>query len=345
MGAWLICFVLSMSGIYQVIQSKPVQKDGGEVDDLTSDMTFILTESYKKSDHHENIVELDILVDNSNRKKRAVFASETKKWVDGVVPYTIDEIHQPITANAKRLINQAMMHIQERTCIKFIPRTNEESYVNFTRGSGCSSYIGLTNIQGQNGQAINIGETCENLDVIVHEILHALGFLHEHTRHDRDHYVIINSTNIRDDLSQQFDKHDIPHQPVSYLNLTYDKQSVMHYGRFTFSKHVNPQTNQIRVLKEYMTIYSIADYKEFLGSKTGLSPMDVQKVNKHYNCPERSTIATPTTETATTETTTSSSPDIVGATGNPNSARGFKSNTILVILVICFCKFYFFWVN
>lgn len=30
------------------VQRKPVQKDGGEVDDLTSDMTFILTESYKK---------------------------------------------------------------------------------------------------------------------------------------------------------------------------------------------------------------------------------------------------------------------------------------------------------
>ena len=59
----------------------------------------------------------------------------------------------------------------------------------------CSSYIGR--VRQTNGQELSIGTNCAVLSVIVHEVLHALGFIHEHTRQDRDDYVIINATNIQ----------------------------------------------------------------------------------------------------------------------------------------------------
>ena len=59
----------------------------------------------------------------------------------------------------------------------------------------CSSYIGR--VTQTNGQELSIGTNCAVLSVIVHEVLHALGFIHEHTRLDRDTYVIINETNIQ----------------------------------------------------------------------------------------------------------------------------------------------------
>ena len=59
----------------------------------------------------------------------------------------------------------------------------------------CFSYIGR--IRDSNGQELSIGTNCAVLSVIVHEVLHALGFIHEHTRQDRDDYVIINATNIQ----------------------------------------------------------------------------------------------------------------------------------------------------
>ena len=59
----------------------------------------------------------------------------------------------------------------------------------------CFSYIGR--VRQTNGQELSIGTNCAVLSVIVHEVLHALGFIHEHTRQDRDDYVIINATNIQ----------------------------------------------------------------------------------------------------------------------------------------------------
>lgn len=59
----------------------------------------------------------------------------------------------------------------------------------------CFSFIGR--VKQTNGQELSIGTNCAVLSVIVHEVLHALGFIHEHTRLDRDNYVIINETNIQ----------------------------------------------------------------------------------------------------------------------------------------------------
>ena len=47
-------------------------------------------------------------------------------------------------------------------------------------------------------QTINIDEGCEHKGVIQHEILHALGRVHEQNRPDRDNYVTINYNNIEE---------------------------------------------------------------------------------------------------------------------------------------------------
>ena len=93
------------------------------------------------------------------------------------------------TAETTRL-NQALAAFNTRTggCVKWVPRTNQANYVAITSEMrGCFAYVGLIsqgrqqlNLQPGNPGCLNISPgTAE------HEMLHALGTWHEHSRPDR----------------------------------------------------------------------------------------------------------------------------------------------------------------
>lgn len=46
------------------------------------------------------------------------------------------------------------------------------------------------------GQPISIGDGCGFIGTVLHEILHAVGFFHTSSRHDRDSYVVVLPQNI-----------------------------------------------------------------------------------------------------------------------------------------------------
>uniref|UniRef100_A0A8C2U8X7 Metalloendopeptidase n=1 Tax=Coturnix japonica TaxID=93934 RepID=A0A8C2U8X7_COTJA len=165
---------------------------------------------------------------SSPRVRRATTSRAERIWPGGVIPYVIGG---NFTGTQRAIFKQAMRHWEKHTCVTFVERTDEESFIVFTyRTCGCCSYVGR---RGNGPQAISIGKNCDKFGIVAHELGHVVGFWHEHTRPDRDQHVTIIRENIQQGQEYNFLKMEAGE--VNSLGETYDFDSIMHYARNTFS--------------------------------------------------------------------------------------------------------------
>ncbi|KAM3861451.1 low choriolytic enzyme-like [Diretmus argenteus] len=177
------------------------------------------------------------------------------------IPFDINEKYDIIEKNE---ILNAMKDFHSKTCIRFIPRQTQRMYISFEPRYGCFSSLGRLGDR----QVLSLQRFgCVHHGIIQHELMHALGFYHEHTRSDRDHYVRINWENVKDYYVNNFQKRD-----TQNLGIPYDYDSVMHYGRRAFGK----------LGKE--TIIPIPDPSTPIGQRKGMSDNDILKINRLYQC-------------------------------------------------------------
>ncbi|XP_075422810.1 astacin-like metalloendopeptidase [Ascaphus truei] len=158
-----------------------------------------------------------------------------------------------------------MQEFATMTCVHFVSRTEEKDYVNILSGDGCWSDVGRTGGK----QTVSLSKAgCANYGVAQHELTHSLGFYHEHTRRDRDDYIDI--------MWQYISPEDNGYFKIdegNTMNLPYDYNSVMHYGKSSYSNTSGRPS-----------IVPIPDPDVRIGQRYGLSSLDVKKINTLYDC-------------------------------------------------------------
>lgn len=196
-------------------------------------------------------------------------------WSAGFVPYEFDA---NVTAPNQTAMRNAMNRWQNIANVRFqqcAGNACSADYVHIQNSTGNNSAIGR---QGGR-QIINIFDW-GNEFIMDHELAHAVGFVHEQTRPDRDAFVRINSANIckvgdpacmggfcfdnagnRIDCDGQFNI-----DPSATRYGPYDFDSVMQYSRKAFSRNGN---DTITVLAPYSDTWQTA-----IGQRDHLSSMD-----------------------------------------------------------------------
>lgn len=106
--------------------------------------------------------------------------------------------------------------------------------------------------------------------IVVHEIIHTLGFRHMHDHNDRDNYVRI----VWENIAPQH--HPIFEIATSYwyddFNTPYDFRSIMHYSSETFTQ--NGLDTIIPHDPSYLSIIG----------QDQISEGDVTRINRMYMC-------------------------------------------------------------
>lgn len=186
-------------------------------------------------------------------------------WPGGVLPYAISP---DLSAEQADMIQEAIGEFHSKTNLRFVEYSGQEAdALHFISDpERCASYVGR--VGGH--QPILVGPGCGKKEM-VHELMHALGFIHEHQRSNRDQYLNIHAANILPDKLINFDILPQDHQEIyRRLSQAFDWKSVTFYPPEAFAK------------SEGLHTMSSKDPQYTPAPSLGLSPGDVLKIQEVY---------------------------------------------------------------
>lgn len=266
------------------------KKDVGE-DEESIDNIFVIDKELKQ----ENIVGGDMLFTqdqvrqamshNHDGVQGDITTTKSRKWPASgnvvKIPYVYSSggSNGAVTQRTKVVIDNAIAEYNAKTCIRFVPRSNEADYVRIINGGGCYSYVGKVG-GAQDVSLYDKGAgrpSCVATGIVIHEFMHAIGWFHKQSRNDRDQYITVFYENIDSNYAYNFNKMNTNTQ-----GLAYDTESIMHYGSNAFSKNGQPT-----ILKKGGARIS--------GQRNGFTQLDIDGINKYY-CQQQPTTK-PTTKT------------------------------------------------
>lgn len=140
---------------------------------------------------------------------------------------------------------------------------------------GCWSHVGQ--VSGTDGsymhssQPLNLGQGCESMGMAAHQLGHALGMQHEHSRSDRGQAVVMKLEKVRYDATDKLAVRD-----EAYTSTTYDVMSLMHGPASAFSR-TGEETIEAKDHK----------FTPYLGQRMAFSQGDVEHIADLYGCEDQ----------------------------------------------------------
>ncbi len=205
--------------------------------------------------------------------RQAVIEGDGHRWPGGVVPYVLDP---NLTLEERQEVLDGIDLIESQTNVSFVPLPDNDgdgvpdggAPANFIRFEG--STRSESNIGMQQGEQVILTSTDpvrpngqNGAGTVAHEIMHALGFYHEHQHPDANNpgnpVTVVPGNNPAPNFNQL---------PPGAIILPYDPDSIMHYETGNFNGgaiNVNPGANVGGV-----------------GQRHNLSPGDIASINEIY---------------------------------------------------------------
>ena len=185
--------------------------------------------------------------------------STARLWPSQIIPYDIMADAEP----ARNSIRAGILALNARTNVCLVPKGRRDvAVIKFIASSNTvsSSGIGYT----PNGTTIRINIRGGGFSgTVIHEVIHSLGFWHEHQRPDRDDFIDINFNNIQNDFKHNFTVRN------GDIITPYDFTSIMHYSAGAFNINSN-----IAVIE--------GKNGERIGSQGVLTEIDIDDINYYY---------------------------------------------------------------
>ena len=192
--------------------------------------------------------------------------SLVERWPEGIVPYAF---HPGLSEIQQDKVEEALERLNDRTRLSLVPTSDPAAdgyadYVLFEPSSGCASFVGRQKIPRQDHQSVWVADSC-SVGSVIHEVSHAIGLFHEHTRADRDNYIRVDWDNVKGDKEFNFEIYDAGAE----MHGEYDYGSIMHYGERYFSANGK------------RTIVTLEDGIR-IGQREALSADDVAAIDAMY---------------------------------------------------------------